>query len=406
MMLRKAPGAVVGDAAGRVMAWYRSGPSRLRLRRRLYLFSAPLIIMLLAVAVKMISVVVAGNWAVSDFDRHDIAALRDDISILEMVDVIDPAKTSFASGDLMVLEGRLTDAEARFQESLSRTDDSASCPVRVNLELVQETLGDIATRGNDKEAAEKWYRSAIAVVTEAPGGCFEGNDDANADRSAIRAEALPRLEEKLRNLHRPPAPPPPPPPPFTPPPPPTSLTPTSGPPLPGLGPGAPSPSPGAAPSEGAESSPGASPSPGESPDGAPSQGQSPDGAPSQGGAPSPAPGESGEGSDGAGAGQTPGAAPPPGPGPNMPSAQAPEPTMTPGPGPNMPTPPTSVGGDNPIVGPEGGGPDVLNPISADRLPSAGGGRAPGQQLGVGRGEPLERLKILLDNANAHGENRE
>ncbi|MDV3127137.1 hypothetical protein M1247_19590 [Mycobacterium sp. 21AC1] len=389
MMLRKAPGAAVGEVARRVMAWYRSGPSRLRLRRRLYLFSAPLIIVLLAAAVKMISVVVAGNWAATDFDRHDIAALRDDISILETFNVIDPTKTSFAGGDLMVLEGRLTDAESRFRESLSRTDAAASCPVRVNLELVQETLGDIATRGNDKEAAEKWYTTAIAVVTEAPGQCFEGNDDANADRSAIRAEALPRLEEKLRNLRRPPAPSPPPPPPFTPPPPPTSLTPTSGPPLPGLGGGAPSPSPDASRSEG-----------GESPDGAPSQGESP------GAAPSPSPGEPGEASDGAGAGQTPGAAPPPGPGPNMPSAQAPEPTMTPGPGPNMPAPPTSAGGDNPIVGPEGGGPDVLNPISPDRLPSAGGGRAPGQQLGVGRGDPLDRLKILLDNANAHGENRE
>lgn len=392
MMLRKAPVAAVGEAFRRIVTAFRSGPSRLRLRRRLYLFSAPVLIVLLAAAAKMISVVIAGDSAISDFDRHDIDALRDDISILEFVDVIDPAKTSFAAGDLMVLEGRLADAEARFQESLSRTDAEASCPVRVNLELVQETLGDIATRGNDKQAAENWYNTAIGVVREAPAQCFEGNDDANEDRRAIRHEALPRLEQKLQNLHRPPPPPPAPPETITPPPPPTSLTPTSGPPAPGPGGGgAPSPSPGASPSQG--ESPGASPPPGQAPGGPPSAGQSPDGAPS----PDQSPG---------GGGQTPGAEPPPGPGPNMPSPQAPEPTMTPGPGPNMPTPPTAAGGDAPVVGPEGGGPDVLNPVSPDRLPSVGAGSAPGQRLGVGSGEPLDRLKDLLDNANAHGENRE
>lgn len=324
MMLMKESGAAVRAAARRVLTRYRSGPNRLRLRRRLYLFSAPLIIVLLVVAAKLISVVVAGNWAASDFDRHDIDALRDDISILEMFNVVDPAKTSFASGDLMVLEGRLTDAEARFGESLSRTDPAASCPVRVNLELVQETLGDLATRGNDKQVAERWYNAAIAVVKEAPAHCFEGNDDANADRKAIRAQALPRLQEKLRNLHRPPPPPSAPP---------QTVTPQS---------------------------------------------------------PSPAPGEPG-------GQQTPGAAPPPGPGPNMPSPETAEPTMTPG-------PPTGTGGDAPIAGPEGGGSDVLNPVSPDRLPSTGSGRAPGQRLGDGN--PLERLKILLDNANAHGGNQE
>ncbi|WP_087078530.1 hypothetical protein [Mycobacterium dioxanotrophicus] len=358
MMLMKESGAAVRAATRRVLTYYRSGPNRLRLRRRLYLLSAPVIVVLLAVAAKLISVVVAGNWAASDFDRHDIDALRDDISILGTFNVVDPAKTSFAGGDLMVLEGRLTDAEARFGESLSRTDPAASCPVRVNLELVQETLGDLATRGNDKQAAERWYNAAIAIVKQAPAHCFEGNDDANADRKAIRDQALPRLEEKLRNLHRPPPPPSAPPQTMTPQPAPTTLTPTSAPPLPGL--------------------PGAS--------------QSPSPAPGEPGAPpSPAPGQPGDGQ------QTPGAAPPPGPGPNMPSPQTPEPTMTPG-------PPTGSGGDAPIAGPDGGGPDALNPVSPDRLPSTGNGRAPGQRLGDGNA--LERLKILLDNANAHGGNQE
>ncbi len=92
----------------------------------------------------------------------------------------------------------------------------------------------------------------------------------------------------------------------------------------------------------------------------------------------------------------------------MPSPAAPEPTMTPGADPGQGPeggPPIAEGGDAPIADPQGGI-DILNPISPDRLPSVGGGSAPGQRLGVGEGDPLDRLKDLLNNANAHGENRE
>ncbi|MGV0687790.1 hypothetical protein [Mycolicibacterium thermoresistibile] len=365
-------------------ATYRHGPSRLRLRWRLYAVSTPLIVVLLAVAAKMISVVLVGNSAIADFDRHDIEALRGDVAMLEFVNVIDPAKTSFANADLLVLEGRLDDAEAKFRESLTRTDHSASCPARVNLELVQETLGDIATRSGRKDDAERWYRSAIGVVNDAPPACFADNDDPNEDRRAIRHEALPRLEQKLANLRRPPEPPPPPPNPIDPPPPPTSLTQmTSAPPLPHLGP-APD---GAGAGDGAERAP----QPGEGADQAPQPREGSDQAP-----------QPGEGAD---------EAPRPGDG----SAEAPRPgdgevpqprAQPPLPGPNMPAPPTARGGEGPVVGPEGGDIDVLNPVSPDRLPSVGGGGPPGQELGIGDGDPLEQLRKLLDNANAHGDNRE
>ncbi|MCC9183688.1 hypothetical protein [Mycolicibacterium mageritense] len=325
MMLRRDPGAAMRGVTRRVSAWYRSGPSRSRLRRRLYLFSAPLVVILLLVAAKVISVVVAGNWAASDFDRHDIDALRADIAILETVDVIDPAKTSFARGDLAVLEGRLAEAETRFQESLSRTDQADSCPVRVNLELVQETLGGLGhprqRQGCRRAVVQRCHRDRAT----GPGRMLRGQR-----RCRCRPQGHPRG--------------------------------------------------GAAPAAGEVAQPApaaraAVHAPGPSPSAPPHPGQS--GAPPSPGEPSP-----GQPSPGA---PTPGA-PTPEPGANMPSPDAPEPTATPG-------PEAGAGND-----------EVLDPISADRLPSAGNGRAPGQRLGTG--DPLEQLKILLDNANAHGENRE
>jgi hypothetical protein len=207
-------------------------PSRLRLRRRLLVFSAPVLIVALIAAVKMISVVVAGNSAVSHFSSGDVTALRDDVSALSILNVIEPAKAPFAAGALAVREERLDQADARFTEALSLTEVAQSCPVRVNLELVRERQGDVdAWEGRPDQARER-YTSALAIVEGAPGGCFEGNTDPDADRRAIRNDAAARLAAKMAALGTaPPAPPPPPPPP----------PPAAPPPPPPLAPAAPEP---------------------------------------------------------------------------------------------------------------------------------------------------------------------
>jgi hypothetical protein len=193
-------------------------PSRLRLRRRLLVLSAPLVIVALIAVVKMISVVVAGNSAVSDFDRGDVEALQDDVSTLNVLNVIEPAKAPFAAGTLGVREGRLDEADARFSEALSRTDPAQSCPVRINLELVRERQGDVDAREGRLDQARERYTSALAVVEGAPEGCFEGNTDPDPERRAIRNDAAARLAAKMAGLRA--APPPPPPPPQAAPPPP------------------------------------------------------------------------------------------------------------------------------------------------------------------------------------------
>jgi tetratricopeptide (TPR) repeat protein len=195
-------------------------PSRLRLRRRLLVFSAPLVIVALIATVKMISVVVAGNSAVSHFARGDVAALQDDVSALSVLNVIEPAKAPFAAGALAVREGRLDEADARFSEALSRTDPAQSCPVRVNLELVRERQGDVDAWEGRLDPARERYTSALEIVEDAPDGCFRGNTDPDAERRAIRNDAAARLAAKMAGLRAAPPPPPPPPPQAAPPPPP------------------------------------------------------------------------------------------------------------------------------------------------------------------------------------------
>ncbi|SOX54914.1 hypothetical protein MAAFP003_3594 [Mycobacterium ahvazicum] len=172
-------------------------PARLRLRRRLLIYSAPVTVTALLVIVKLISVVVAGNSAGTSFEHGDARAVQSDAEVLGIANVVEPAKASFAAGAAAVLDGRLDDADFHFSAALDRTDAARSCPVRVDLELVRETQGDQATAAGDRAHADERYRSALAVVDAAPHDCFSGNNDSDPQRRAIRQDTANRLTNKL-----------------------------------------------------------------------------------------------------------------------------------------------------------------------------------------------------------------
>lgn len=211
MMLRADPRPWARRTLWRVRSWWGRGPTRRRLRRRLVVFSVPAALVLLIAVAKMISVLLVGGDAVGDFARHDTESLRDDISALSLLNIIEPHKVPFAQGDLAVLEGRLEDADHAFSSALAGTPPADSCAVRVNLELVRETLGDLGARSGDKKLARQRYTGALDVVNTAAPHCFQDNNDPNPDRRRIRNATPERLKDKIESLDRPPAPPPPPP---------------------------------------------------------------------------------------------------------------------------------------------------------------------------------------------------
>jgi hypothetical protein len=210
MMLRADPRPWARRTLWRARGWWRRGPTRLRLRRRLAVFSVPAALLLLVAAAKMISVLLVGGSVVGDFARHDTESLRDDVNTLSLLNIIEPQKVTFDQGDLAVLEGRIDDAEHAFSSALARTPAAGSCAVRINLELVRETLGDLAARAADKELAREHYTSALDVVNAAPPHCFQANSDPDPDRGRIRNATPERLKDKINSLDRPPASPRPP----------------------------------------------------------------------------------------------------------------------------------------------------------------------------------------------------
>ncbi|MDG4669369.1 hypothetical protein [Mycobacterium sp. 236(2023)] len=208
MMLREAPRHFARVAAGRMRAWWNPRRSHQRLRRRLLVFSAPVLVLLLAAAGAAAHIARVGDATQEAFARQDVDALRANVEQLRGYGVIDDAVVTFAEGDVLVLDGLLADADARFTDALAQIEDAEACPVRVNLELVRETLGDIAVTSGRLDDANTLYRNAITVITDAAAGCFDGNADPNEERRALRADAKARLERKLAVINAPPPPPP------------------------------------------------------------------------------------------------------------------------------------------------------------------------------------------------------
>ncbi|MED5812847.1 hypothetical protein VST63_10790 [Mycolicibacterium sp. 050232] len=404
MMLRQKPNQFIPFlrqflqiARHRTVAWFNPAQRRLRLRRRLFLYTLPVAALLALVVAGLISVVMVGNSAVDSFNRHDIEALRVDVDKLKTFGVIEPGSIAFAEGDLLVLEGKLNDAEARFGEALESFDGADSCPVRINLELVRETLADLAVRSGRPKDADRLYNDALTVVKDAPEGCFLYNTDPNEERRAVRADAKPRLERKLAAMHAPPPPPPTGPAVVTPepPPPPPAL-----PPPPGQGIGQ-----GEGPGEGPGQAPGQAPVPGPG-QGPPPPPQGPGAAPAlppvgQGGAPQ-LPPLSPEGQSGT---ETP-------PLPSLPGENLPE----------APPPPPAPAGEQPAPGGPGDGPlpmadpgvpnpaQILGPVGPDGLPLGDKNTsAPDLHLegreGVGSA-PEDKLQSILEDASSYGGERE
>ncbi|WP_208301523.1 hypothetical protein [Mycobacterium sp. DL440] len=182
-----------------VGAYYSQGPSRKVLRRRMIVFSILPAVVLVAVGVKLVTMVVIGGSAKSHYLDYNSYGLADDVRNLKLLNVIDSYKPYFADGDRYVLEGKLADAESEFKKSLSLVSQQESCPVRVNLEVVLEALGDLKNADKHRDEAKPFWTEALKVTQEAPDGCFDTKTEPDEERRKHLNETEQRLQDKLKD---------------------------------------------------------------------------------------------------------------------------------------------------------------------------------------------------------------
>lgn len=172
-------------------------------RKRLLLWSAVPVMLLLCVAAKLLSLNVLADRAATGFAAGNAPAVDAAAEGLGLANLVEPHKAPFAAGDAAVLAGDYGEAKALFEQALGLVPDGAGdeCLVLVNLVLVTEGLGDQRLQAGDPSSAVPLFNEALATAGQAPEGCL--SPDAAAGADGRLAEARERLEGKLGAAGRP-----------------------------------------------------------------------------------------------------------------------------------------------------------------------------------------------------------
>ena len=197
------PGTATDDARGagasRRPRWLRPAApetdqqraDRLRLRRRLALWSLPVVVVLLLVATKLFSTVAFGEDAVRSYTAGNITGTQDAADHLAFGNVIEPHKAPFALGDARVLAGDFAGARGAFEEALTRApkDSIESCQIRVNLVLSLEKLATAATSARPRRGGPGVPRPALPGRVRGAPGLLPGRRPGRRGPAAARRPA-------------------------------------------------------------------------------------------------------------------------------------------------------------------------------------------------------------------------
>jgi tetratricopeptide (TPR) repeat protein len=202
--LRPSSGGTPPTRAGR--KWWQLLPTdpetpqaraaRLRMRKRLALWSLPFVLALALVSAKLLTMVAFGDEAIRAYVSGNVTGTENAGERLEFVNLIEPHKAPFARGDARVLAGDYDGARQAFEEALGLAprDSRESCQIRVNLALSLEKLGQAAQTAGKADLAKQYFDRVQQVVNDAPPGCFEG--DAQDKEGQQLRDAQQRAQEQ------------------------------------------------------------------------------------------------------------------------------------------------------------------------------------------------------------------
>lgn len=165
--------------------------ARRRRRAKYLLWSLPVVVVLLYVAVRLIGLSVVNQTALDLFDSGAYEASESVSTGLLDQTIIEPYLPWFNRGDAKAAQEQYTDAIDDFERALELAPDDRQCDVRVNLALSWERLGDIYSAAGFPDGAKQLYEASLAVIAE-------GEDCVPPEPAGLDlAEAGPRVQAKI-----------------------------------------------------------------------------------------------------------------------------------------------------------------------------------------------------------------
>ena len=165
--------------------------ARRRRRAKYLLWSLPVVVALVYVAVRLISLSVVNQTALELFDSGAYAQSEERSTSLLDQDIIEPYLPYFNRGDAKAAQEQYTEAIDDFERALELAPADRQCDVRVNLALSWERLGDIYFAAGYPDGAKLLYEASLAVIAE-------GEDCVPPEPAGLDlAEAGPRVQAKI-----------------------------------------------------------------------------------------------------------------------------------------------------------------------------------------------------------------
>ncbi|WP_156761567.1 hypothetical protein [Microbacterium karelineae] len=175
-------------------------PAARRRRARVWIgvASLPVVLIALGLVAKILTMYAFAHASVAAHVRGDAPAAIAAAEGLQPLNWFEPWKAPYDLGVGLARAEHLGEARAEFERALPLATGLDVCPVRINLALVLERMGD-AARSDDPARASALYDEALALTLETPEECR--SDEAreqSPDPSRDPAEALDSLVDRLR----------------------------------------------------------------------------------------------------------------------------------------------------------------------------------------------------------------
>ncbi|EWT01931.1 hypothetical protein N865_12505 [Intrasporangium oryzae NRRL B-24470] len=166
-----------------------------RRRRRLLLGSAPVVAMLVLLALRLLTLNVVHGQTRAAYDAGDRQATLHSAARQGWLNVVETFRAPFANGDAHVLGGHFDLARPWFEQAFELVPKGGidECKVRVNLGLTYEALGDAAKARDRTLEWKQFYDKGIAVTRGRPPLC-DAPEGSDTGRQLQQAEQ--RMEQK------------------------------------------------------------------------------------------------------------------------------------------------------------------------------------------------------------------
>lgn len=159
-------------------------------RRRLVLWGTPFAVILALIALKLLSMIFIANQAVGQYEAGHYEESLNTSELLTTGNVVEPWKAHYNVGTNYLQLGVLTEARLELEQALRLAAPTEACPVRANLAIAVERLGDNAQAEGDDASARDLYEQAQVILAERDPSCWQSTSHEVAE------ETQRRLDEK------------------------------------------------------------------------------------------------------------------------------------------------------------------------------------------------------------------